>query len=362
MKHDRSLRRAGLLVRLYPRSWRKRFPDFVDVLAAELAEQTRGVTVDVARSAFYERLRHSGVVPARPRDRARSGLALVYAALIPFAGLALGMWSQLHTGLARPSAEASPALSGIALLLVISTAATLTVLPLATLSFTVSSRQHTRRHTAGTPRESYRQLIRPASCFVGSATFLTLAGWAAGRSGWFSPAAVALPHRGVGHGLTLWARGLDATITPAWIHPGLFGRMPLAEAAAALLAPVAALVATGALFRMMLLLPRWEPRRSHAVLALGTVASMLVAVAASVRWLLLHPGREGATPALARSDQLAPGHTGWTVVVVLGALAVVGLVGVRRVLRHPWPGSGDTSGTQGGDDFPCVAEQLRLSS
>ena len=321
----RSDRSASLLVRLYPRQWRERFPDFVKVLTEELAEHPRGVHQDVVRAAVIERLREGGVLPRRPADQARSGLALIYAALVPFSALAMGISSQLRVGLAFHSVATPAVLGASSLLLTVGTLGILIALPLAVVLLMAQARR--------TRKLRYGPFVRPGLAFIGSLTLLTVAGWGADRSGWYSPAAVALPHRGPGHLLTLWVRGIVATITPAWIHPGLFARMPTGELAAALLAPVAGLVAALALFRLVVRLPVGAPGRVNIVLAACTSGMMLLSVAASGRWLLAHPRQQGATPLLARGDQLAPGHTGWVVVFLLAALAATALVGMRRVLR-----------------------------
>ena len=318
-------RRAALLARLYPRQWRESYPDFVDLLAVELAEHPRGVVRDVAQAAAVERLQGAGVLARGPRDRARSGLGLLYAALVPFVGLGLGMWSQLHTGLAGAGTAAPPVLRAADLMLEVGTLAALAFLPVGVgLSLARARRLDGR---------TGRPWVRPAAVLACAVAALSMTGWAADRSRWFSPAALGLPAWGPGHALTLWIRALVAPITPAWIHPGIFGRMPAGELAAALLAPLLGFVAAAALLRTIMMLPLHAPGRAEVVAGVGAVAMMLLAAAASVRWLLSHPARQGATALLARRDQLAPGHTGWAVVALLAAMAATALVGTRRMFR-----------------------------
>jgi hypothetical protein len=328
---DRASRRASRLARLYPRRWREQFPDFEGVLVQELAGHPRGVRRDILRAAMVERLREAGVIPKRPADGVRSGLALIYAALIPFTGLALGMWSQLHTGLAYYTV-ATPVLRASNLLLTVGALAVLVVLPLAIVLVVADvGRNWSGGGSWGLPR--YRPLVRPSLAFLGSLGVLTVTGWAADRSHWYSQAAAALPHEGPRQIATLWVRGIVATITPAWIHPTLFAQMPSGELVAVLLAPLAVLAAAGALFRLIVLFPLRSPSRVNLVLAAGAVGMMFVSVVACGRWLLDHPGREGATVPQAAADPLAPGHTGWVVVILLAALAVTSLVGLIRVLK-----------------------------
>jgi hypothetical protein len=341
---DRSVRRATRLARLYPRRWREEFPDFVEALAEELVAHPRGAHRDVVRGAIVERFREAGIIPKRPADRPRSGLALVYAALIPFAGLAMGMWSQLGTGLASDSGNTTPVLRASDLLLAVGTFMILLVLPFVLVLVVTEARRG--RKGRGSGRAAYRPLVGPGLALVGSLGVLTVAGWEADRSGWYSPAAVALPHQGPGHFLTLWGRGIIATITPAWIHPGLFAHMPTGELIAALLAPVAAATAAGALFRLIVRIPHRVPGPANVLLAASVFGMMFLTVVASGRWLLAHPGQQGLTSLQAHSDQLAPGHTGWVVVLLLAALTAVALVGIRRLLRGQpdEPTGGDPSG------------------
>ncbi len=325
-------RRASRLALLYPRVWRKRYPDFVEVLALELADHPWKARRNVICSAGVERLRSSGLLPTGPADRARSGLALTYAVLIPFAGLAIGMWSQLHTGLVAQGRDALPVLRAADLLLAIGTliAVASFVIAIAVISGRVLWSKHDLGASSGS---RVSQLVRPTFAFVGSVAALTLAGWAADRSGWYSPAAVALPDRGPVHLVTLWVRGVISTMTPAWIHPSLFGRMPTGELLATFLTPIATIVAGAALMRMIMRLPVSRPRRVDAALAIGTAATMLLVLASCVRWLLAHPTQQGPTPLLTRADQLAPGHTGWGVVILLGGLAFAAVVGAARVIQ-----------------------------
>ncbi len=59
---------------------------------------------------------------------------------------------------------------------------------------------------------------------------------------------------------------------------------------------------------------------------------MALAVGACARWLLTHPGRRADLPHPAGTDPLAPGHTGWLVLMVLLGLTAVATLGMRSVL------------------------------
>jgi hypothetical protein len=368
--NDLFARRAARLAMLYPRSWRKRFPDFVEVLSLELAHHPWRAASDVVRGASTERLRSLGLVPHTRAERARSGLALTYAALIPFAGLVAGMWSQLHTGLATQGLEAAPILWTVDLLLGVGTVVAVVSFVIAiALVATQAGRLRLIRNASGT--SALWLVVRPAVAFMGAMAALSVAGWTADRSGWYSPAAAALPHRGAAHVATLWVRGVIATMTPAWIHPSLLARMPTGELAATFVTPAAILVAGVSIIRLMILLPIRCSGKALAVLAVGTAGTMVLAFAASVRWILVHPTREGTTRLLAQGDQIAPGHTGWGVVLLLGALAFAALLGARRVLQGrdrrakpearrqflpPQVGTGIDDADNGGRVSPMIAD------
>ena len=129
--------------------------------------------------------------------------------------------------------------------------------------------------------------------------------------------------------------------------------MPSGELVAALVGPLAALAAAGALFRLIVRFPLRWPSRANVVVAAGAFGMMFVSVVACGRWLLDHPGREGATALQARADQLAPGHTGWTVAILLVALAMTAMVGLRRVLRDQPERPTHSSG---GEFLPTASE------
>ncbi|HEY5025896.1 MAG TPA: hypothetical protein VII76_13040 [Acidimicrobiales bacterium] len=336
-------RRAARLALLYPRRWRREYPDFVGVLAAELDEHPWRSRTDVIRAAIIERARAAGIIPTGPDDRARSGLALIYATLLPFTALVAGIWSQLRTGIGTHGRDTPPVVRAADLLLAFGTVAVF--VSLAVVVPLVAAHSRGRSPDSG-PKAglSARGLLRPALILVGSIATLTAAGWAADRSGWYSPAAAALPKGGLGYPIALWARGAIAAITPAWVHPTMFGHMPTGELLASLVAPFAALAGALALLRLVGRLPLRKPGRTDIALALTIAGMMLISVAASVRWVLAHPTREGTSQLLARTDQLAPGHTGWGVAFLLLVLAGIAMIGTRRVLqgrRQPTePGSG----------------------
>jgi hypothetical protein len=111
-------RRARLLLRWYPRSWRVRYgEEFTELLIAELAEQPRSWrrTADVARGGLFARLTSAGLTSASPAgaggaggrpDRAagsRASLATLACSVAVFLTLGAAMgrnWLSAGSGLA----------------------------------------------------------------------------------------------------------------------------------------------------------------------------------------------------------------------------------------------------------------------
>ena len=322
---DRARRRAAQLSHLYPRRWRRTYPDFVEALAEELELAPWRALGDVVRTAPVERLRNSGVVPSTPAQRSRFGLAVVFAALVPFTGLSAGMWSQLHTETLGHAAVPG-SLHPTDVLLAIGTALAFVALTVGTVLVACTVR---RARRCGAPSGLGRRLMGPALTLLGAVSALSACGWAADRSGWYSPAAASLPAAGPGHALTLWARGVVAAITPAWVHPTQLFRLPTLDLMATLAAPVLAVVAVAALLSLYGRLAQGPSRRALMVAALFADGAMFLATAATARWLLVGP--------VAASGNLAPGRTPMAVAVILGVLACTAALGTWRVIRRPEP-------------------------
>jgi hypothetical protein len=328
---EASQRRAVRLARLYPRQWRHDYPDFVDALADELDEHRPGAASSVLRAASVERLRSAGLLSRGPHDLARSGLALVCASVLPFVGLSMGMWSQLRT--ANNHGSSVPALTEIDLILAVGTA--IALLSLVVVVALVVSQARSRHDS--TNRAPWPRAMKPAAVLASAMVALTFGGLAADHSNWYSPAAAALPASGVGHFLTLWARCVISDITPAWLHPSIFGRMPAGELAATFIAPVAVLFAAGAVLRLLVQAPFSASQRLCATSSLVVFLAMLASAAATIRWLVISP-----SVAYTKPNQFPPGHTPWGVATLLLVLLATAAIGTRRILRNPF-GSGATS-------------------
>ena len=262
-------------------------------------------------------------------DGSRSAMALVYLSLTVFVGLAIGMWSQLRTGVqvATVTGRPVPAAVGISEAVLSITALVGLLLFLVVVGRGVVALARSARSGGGRHRA-------PTLVLGSSLVALSAVGWAADDTSWYTPAGAALPGRGPLHVGTWWIRGLVAPITPAWVHPTLFWRMPGGELAAVLVAPVACIAAAAALLRTVRRSPRPPGRGAwDAAFAYAIVTAMAAFVVAAVRWIAAHPTREGSTSWVRRADPLAPGHTAMVVVGMLVVLTVIAFIGARRVVR-----------------------------
>ena len=93
-------RRAGRLLRVYPRAWRNRYgEDFEQLLIADINECPRSGsrTPDVLRSGSLARLAQAGLASdaLEPARQLRAGVVAIGCALCLFLAFGVGIWSQL---------------------------------------------------------------------------------------------------------------------------------------------------------------------------------------------------------------------------------------------------------------------------
>ncbi len=110
---DAATRRAGRLLRFYPRGWRARYgEEFTQLLIDDISERPHSVTrtADVVRTGLLARLASTGLAgdTLEPEQQIRSGLAAIGCALIAFLAFGVAIWSQLTIGW-QWSAPAAPA-------------------------------------------------------------------------------------------------------------------------------------------------------------------------------------------------------------------------------------------------------------
>jgi hypothetical protein len=252
----RAARRAGLLLRCYPRAWRDRYGDeFTELLLADIEERPRSTTrtLDVARGAIVAWLTDAGLAGfpppaattgkdaagADPHRQVRASLGTLGAALAVCLAFGAAMQSQLtiawewsttgEPSAADPDPPFIPLAGGFATL--VTSAAMLAIIVLAVAAaipviVTVAIRLATG---AG------RRLALPAAVFAAAFAIL-FTGGRQFENGWVGTGG----HDGLipgGVAAFEWATSL--WVSAYWAHPAALAAVPLAERAWMAVTPLA---------------------------------------------------------------------------------------------------------------------------
>lgn len=299
------------LVRAYPSRWRRRWGDeLVDLLQTMADDGTLGarVSADVILAGAGERVVEAMEMP------------LAYVALVLAAVMCVSVWSQLSTATTTAAARgrALPGPSEVVALIARGLGPAVGLL-LAALSIRVGVSVWRAWRARW-----LRRVVAPLGGVVLVAGVLTFAGWASDRSRWYTPAGAALPAHGAPHLATLWLRGAVATVTPAWIHPEMFWRMPAGEVLAALAAGPAVVLGAVALAQVIRRAPATTgDRRVDRALGFGVVALLASFTSVAVIWVSVSWSAPGRSRAVWPNNVMAPGHTGAAVVAVLAMLTAI---------------------------------------
>jgi hypothetical protein len=160
---------------------------------------------------------------------------------------------------------------------------------------------------------------------------LTVTGWWADHTGWYTPVGTSLPAHGVAHLATLWLRGAVSAITPAWIHPELFARMPSGEAVAAWTAVPMVIAGSLVAARLVALsTPTRLMARLDVVTGSASVLTLSAFTAAAAGWVVRTGTADRATTAAWRGTVLAPGHAGIALVVALAVFSALAWFSLRH--------------------------------
>jgi len=229
-------RRAGRLLRWYPRAWRVRYGDeFSELLASDIAERPRSWrrTGDVVQRAAAARLTGTGLTghPLDPADQVRASLATLVCALAVFLAFGLAMWSQLTIGWqwSDPDTAATRAavvvLSGVVLCF-----AVLTLLAAGPVVWALVRRATGRRFSG---------LAVPSALFAGGLAVLA-AGGRHFANGWPGTGGHPWLHQGlVPGGVAAFTWAATLSVTSYWAHPGALASFPAAEVVWMAVSPLA---------------------------------------------------------------------------------------------------------------------------
>ncbi len=296
----RDRRKAAVLLRCYPQSWRDRYgEEFTELLLADLAERPAcwRRTADVIRSGLLARLTCAGLSSHElpPAECIRAGVATVGCAAAAALLVGVAMLAQLATGWQWTTPRASSDEVGTVVL-----AAAVGCMLAIAVAAAVPIAWAVTRQLVGGPRA---RLIRPVSLAVTCAATL-ITGARHFQNGWPGTGGTGPQHGVVPGGIAAFGWASTLSLSSYWAHPAALSRFPAAELAWMLLSPIAEVgLMTGVVqtMRRMRMSARLLRHLARLVLAFPVAVTVLLAGAAT--WVLgsadgrvglFHPGLVGA--------------------------------------------------------------------
>jgi hypothetical protein len=234
---DAAARRAGRLLRWYPKAWRSHYgEEFAELLMADIAERPRSRmrTIDVARSGIVARLSRAGLCGCTldAAEQVRASLVSLVCCGTIFLGFGAAMWSQLTIGWqwSQPDTGATKVAMVVmsAAMLAFAILAAAAVLPVA--AAVVSG------FASGRPKG----LLGPSALF-GAGAVVVVTGARHFGNGW--PGTGGHPWAGQGlvpGGVAAFSWASTLSVSSYWAHPAALADFPAAELAWMILSPMAA--------------------------------------------------------------------------------------------------------------------------
>jgi hypothetical protein len=229
---DAAARRAGRLLRWYPKAWRSRFgEEFAELLISDIRERprSRARTADVARGGIVARLAEAGLCGCAPEapEQVRTTLAALICCVAVFLGCGAAMWSQLTTGWQWSEPDAT----GTAVAMVMMSAAMLAFAILAVLAALPVA--------ASAARSRGKALAGPLVLFLAGAVVVFLGGRHFGN-GWPGTGGHPWGRQGlVPGGIAAFAWASTLSVSSYWVHPSALAGFPAAELAWMAVSPLA---------------------------------------------------------------------------------------------------------------------------
>ncbi len=285
-------RRAVRLIRAYPPAWRARYGDeFVELLIADLEERPRSWrrTADVVASGLLARSKAAGLTGylSDPAERARGGLAVLFAAAATFFAFGVAMWSQVAIGWRWEPPSAVPvAASMILMSLAAVLAVSLAIVAAAPLLW--SWARQVRRGRPGLMAPTLSTVAGGLVLVGGSRHFQDRWPGTGGH--------VWAYHAMVPAGATAFAWSATRGITSFWVHPGALASFSGGELAwMAISLPIIVVVIAGITTTLSRLELSLAVYRFEAQLARTGGALMLLFLAGASCWVLADepPGPTG---------------------------------------------------------------------
>jgi hypothetical protein len=352
MSADGAIRRAGRLLRWYPRAWRDRYgAEFTELLIADISERPRSPrrSLDVVRGGLRARLADVGLAgfplpvatagsvagPTLEQARQRqvsASLGSLSCALGGFLVFGAALWSQILIGwqwsawlqVHLPARSLPPLVQASgrnAFFAVFTTGAMLVLLALAVLAALPVLATVVGRIARG--REP--RLIRPAIALAAS-LFVLFAGGRHFENNWLGTGG---HHALVPSGLAAFVWAVTLFVSSYWGHPAMLATLPVDERAWMTLSPfvLAAAVASAAvLVRRVRLSPRVAAfEASLGLLACVTMAAFVVCYGV---WIAARARLEPGLPV-----GISVGATNATIIALLVLAVAVAAQAARMAVR-----------------------------
>jgi hypothetical protein len=311
-------RRAGRLLRWYPRSWRDRYgEEFTELLLDELASRPRDWRrgADIALHGLLARLASAGLTSRE--QPAPAGMAAMAGALAVFCTLGAAMLAQLATGWQW----ASPGSATVTAATVIMTLAAACVAVLGLGAVVPVGWRVLAAFRRRDPR-----VMRPAAIAAACAAAL-VTGARHFQNGWPGTGGTGASHHLVPGGMAAFSWASTLSVSSFWAHPALLARFPAAELTWMAVSPaagIALLVAAAVTVRRLSLPARLV--RYLTRLARLTTGSAVIFLCGAVIWLAGE--RAGAGAGLFR-----PGLVDGAELLVMGLALTVALRLARTLSR-----------------------------
>jgi hypothetical protein len=277
------VRRAGRLLRWYPKAWRSRYgEEFTELLISDISERpgSWARTADIARGGIVARLAGAGLCGcgSDPSGQVRASLVSLACCVTIFLGFGAALWSQLTIGWQWSEPDTGATIAATVVMSVAMLAFGILALAAALpVAWSVMSRIR-RRRPAG--------LIGPLMLF-GAGTVIMVAGARHFGNGWPGTGGHPWAAQGlVPGGVAAFSWASTLSVSSYWAHPAALAGFPWTEIAWMALSPLAVAGAVGGaavLIRRTDLSP--GVLRLEARLGSAACATMAVFLAGCCVWI-----------------------------------------------------------------------------
>jgi hypothetical protein len=280
---DGPARRAALLLRWYPASWRARYgEEFTELLLAELGEQPRSArrTADIIASGLLARCTAAGLTNHElpSAQQIQAGVATLCCALAALLTFGVAMLAQLATGWQWTSPRSASAAGGTIAMSVAAGCLALIALAAALPVAWCAAAAVIRRRDSRLARPAGLALACAAALAIGTRHF---------QNSWPGTGGTGAQHGLVPAGVAAFGWASTLSVSSFWAHPALLASFPKAQLAWMLVSPVAVIGLVAGLVTVVrrLALPAGL-LRYLARLAVAASAAAVPLLAGAASWVL----------------------------------------------------------------------------